>query len=625
MSSTKTQSLEDYLVTNRILFLSFDKISRSRMIDIKQVTLFDVAKKECIDGDPKQLLYEFEPLNNNRQKTRITNYPDQPMRSPLTVESLRNFVIDEFAQYSDRTQTQWNSLIRSIKLLYRCYYCRTYHVRNMKSFVEKGNNNEDCPLCLYSYDVIQHRMNKIGFDVEGDEKAWNTRNAGKNGSHVSFTLFYNNCECTHKCTMEIKQFRYLNTTLKSTARQITTDGTYSCPNKSGAGFTTREIGDFGEEYIKNIVRKFCRNHDLPGLILYAHECGPGDLIFGIANEKYQTKYDIMYIRIQIKTKSGNSRWHINNIRSYPDDVLGILLNIDKKSVDANVDLVIMETWRTLTSDITKVPGEGYNLLETKMLKYAIAETSEVPRAIMMFYYEALSNNTTMTYEEAIRPWPNHKTVSFEFQCQQSTENTNRKWCVYECYEGPYSKADNTITMKVRMNADYTEALNKKLFYVIVSNDTEGFAIIRMNDQSKSWAGVQKLKQMCNFEHPIYEGPFAENICDQVHLFHWYERSMDENYLIPFANVRRYVNTDMNEKQIKYGSVIKKLFDEDGNWQRHFKDYSYRYETEIPIRLLSKLTGLKAKDILKISNIDLPERQIGFLDTEEILLKITDLM
>lgn len=200
-----------------------------------------------------------------------------------------------------------------------------------------------------------------------------------------------------------------------------------------------------------------------------------------------------------------------------------------------------------------------------------------------------------------------------------------KWCVYECLEPPYSKADNTITMKVRMNKDYTVALNKKLFYVIVSNHTEGFAIIRMNDQSKSWTGVQKLKQMCNFEHPIYEGPFAENICDQVHLFHWYERSMDENYLIPFANVRRYVNTDMNEKQIKYGSVIKKLFDEDGNWQRHFKDYSYRYETEIPIRLLSKLTGLKAKDILKISNIDLPERQIGFLDTEEILLKITDLM
>ena len=222
MSSTKTQSLEDYLVTNRILFLSFDKISRSRMIDIKQVTLFDVAKTECIDGNPEQLLYEFE-LYNNYGRTRITNYLDQPMRSPLTVESLRNFVIDQFAQYSDRTQTQWNSLIRSIKLLYRCYYCRTYHVRNMKSFVEKGNNNEDCPLCLYSYDVIQHRMNKIGFDVEGDEKAWNTRNAGKNGSNVSFTLFYNNCECTQKCLLQIKRIKDLKNKLSPKTKQIATD------------------------------------------------------------------------------------------------------------------------------------------------------------------------------------------------------------------------------------------------------------------------------------------------------------------------------------------------------------------------------------------------------------------
>ena len=148
----------------------------------------------------------------------------------------------------------------------------------------------------------------------------------------------------------------------------------------------------------------------------------------------------------------------------------------------------------------------------------------------------------------------------------------------------------------------------------------------MNDQSKSWDGVQKLKHMCKFEHPIYEGPFAENICDQVHSFHWYERSTDENYLIPFANVRRYINTDIKGKKIKYGSVIEKLFDEDGNWQPHFKDYSYKYDTEIPKRLLTKVTGLKAEDILGISIIDLPEEQkIGFLDTKEILLKTTDWM
>jgi hypothetical protein len=182
-------------------------------------------------------------------------------------------------------------------------------------------------------------------------------------------------------------------------------------------------------------------------------------------------------------------------------------------------------------------------------------------------------------------------------------------------------------MKVRVNDDeYTKAIYKKLFYEIAANPTEGFAIIRMNDQSKFWNGKASLKYLQTLHQAIYEGPFAENLGDSVNLFHWYERSSDENYLIPFANLRRYVNMDTNEKKIEYGSVIKKLLDEDGNWQRHFKEYSYKYDTEIPISLLSKVTGLKAKDILRISIIDLPEEQkIGFLDTKEILLKTTDWM
>ena len=125
-----------------------------------------------------------------------------------------------------------------------------------------------------------------------------------------------------------------------------------------------------------------------------------------------------------------------------------------------------------------------------------------------------------------------------------------------------------------------------------------------------------------FEHAIYEGPFAENLGERVNLFHWYERTSDKNYLIPFADVRRYVNTDMKEKNINYGSVIQKLFDEDKNWQRHFEEYSYKYDTEIPIRLLSKVIGLKAEDILRISIIDLPgEQKIGFLDTTEDFRRI----
>ena len=110
------------------------------MIDIKHVTLFDVAKTECIDGNPEQLLYEFE-LYNNYRRTRITNYLDQPMRSPLTVESLQIFVIDQFAQYSDKRERacQWHSLLVSTKLLFCCNYCKTYHVRGIKFFVEKRN------------------------------------------------------------------------------------------------------------------------------------------------------------------------------------------------------------------------------------------------------------------------------------------------------------------------------------------------------------------------------------------------------------------------------------------------------------------------------------------------------
>ena len=635
MAPLPIESFQEYIVRNndiRFYQSYIDRISEKNNIDIEQVTLFDVAKNEYIDDDleqPLKKLYKYELSNKQSNKPKIMNYPDQPMRSPLTVESLRNFVNDEYAQYPNRSRIEWRRLIKSTKILYRCLYCKTYHVRSLTFFVDSPSRYKDgCPLCLYSYDVIQHGMNEIGFDVEGDEKAWNTRNAGKIGSHASFNLLYNDCDCTQKCRIEIKKFEYWKEKLPSIAHQKSTDGTYFCPKKSGAGFNEIKIGDFGEEYIKNTVLNDCRNHDLPGRIIYAFECGPADVIFGIANdEKHKTKYDIMYIQIQIKTKSGYNRWKIENNRSYPDDVLGILLNIDKKSEDANVDLVFMETWKTLTSDITVVEGKTYYLYETKMLDYEIADISEITRAIMMFYYEAKLKNKTLTYEEAFRPWPNHHTVRHEFKSYQSTEKTNRKWCVYGCFDSPYKKVDNTLTMKVRVNDDeYTKAIYKKLFYEIAANPTEGFAIIRINDQSKSWNGKENLKFLKNLEHPIYEGAFAENLGDQVNLFHWYERSSDENYLIPFANVRHYVNTDKKEKKIKYSSVIKKLFDEDGNWQQHFKEYSYKYDTEIPIRLLSKVTGLKAADILRISIIDLPEEQkIGFLDTKEILLKTTDWM
>lgn len=180
--------------------------------------------------------------------------------------------------------------------------------------------------------ILQHRMNQVGLDVQGDETEWNKRNAGKIGSHTSFTLLYNNCDCTTKCTMKINEFYYFKRNmLASRVKQVATDRTYDCPKKSGSGFNVKQIGDFGKEYVKNTVRIFCRNHELPGIISYAFECGPGDLIFGIAHEPDLTKYDIIYIQIQIITKSGTESWQSQNRQSYPDDILGILLNIDKKS------------------------------------------------------------------------------------------------------------------------------------------------------------------------------------------------------------------------------------------------------------------------------------------------------
>jgi len=616
MTPTKTESFPAYLLRNSNIFQNlFDKISENRMIDIEQVTLFDVAKNEQ--------LYEYELMNNNRS-VKITNYPDQPMRSPLTVESLRFFVIDQAAQYSLKEAKAWATFVKSTKVLFRCYNCKTYHVRAIKFFSE--GNNEECKLCLYSYDVIQHRMNEMGFDVEGTEKEWNERNAGIWGTKASFNLVYDDCDCTKKCTLHIKELNRLKRRLAARTKQIATDGTYSCPNKSGAGFNQRQIGDFGEEYVKNDVRKFCCNHDLPGRICYAFECGPADLIFGIAEEKHQTKYDIMYIQIQIKTKSNNATWTAS--KSYPDDTLGILLNIDKKSEDATVDLVIMETWNTLTSDITVVPGRSYVLAERKMLDYEIADMTDVTPAIMMFYYKAVLNNTTMTYDAAFRPWPNHKTVSQEFKCYQSTVKTNQKWCVYQCLEPPYSKADNTITMKVKINNDYTKALKKKLFYEIERDNTEGCAIIRVNDQSKCWDGVDMLKYLSTFDRPIYyEGSLAKKICDQVHAFHWYHKSTDNNYLIPFAKLYDYVtnpNVNKMENKIDYSSVLEKLIAEDGNWHGHFEAYSYKYNTAIPIGILSSLINMKVKDILVISINYLPGGEVGFVKIEDTLIKIRDL-
>lgn len=52
-----------------------------------------------------------------------------------------------------------------------------------------------------------------------------------------------------------------------------------------------------------------------------------------------------------------------------------------------------------------------------MLVYAIADTNQVAKAIFMFYYEAILNNRTMTYLEAFCPWPSHKAVGKEFECQ----------------------------------------------------------------------------------------------------------------------------------------------------------------------------------------------------------------
>lgn len=123
-----------------------------------------------------------------------------------------------------------------------------------------------------------------------------------------------------------------------------------------------------------------------------------------------------------------------------------------------------------------------------------------------------------------------------------------------------------------MNDDYRMALNTRLFYVIETDDMECFPIIQMNDQSKSWNGMESLMYWTLFEHPVYEGPSAKNLRDQVDVFHWYERSSNKNYLIPFANVRRYVNKDKTKEKIKYGLVIEKLTDDDGNWQTQFYDY-----------------------------------------------------
>ena len=147
------------------------------------------------------------------------------------------------------------------------------------------------------------------------------------------------------------------------------------------------------------------------------------------------------------------------------------------------------------------------------------------------------------------------------------------------------------------------ALNNKLFYEIERDNMECIAIIRMNDQSKSWDGVKYLTYLSNFpRNTIYEGPLAEKIFDQVHAFHWYDRSTDNNYLIPFGKLYHYVNPNGNAmgNEINYRLVVKKLIEDDDNWPNYFRKYLYKYNTEIPIRILSRLTNILAMDILAVS-------------------------
>ena len=115
MATRKTENFNRYWGRNSQLIHNYlDKIAQCGVIDIKDVTIYDLAKTECIDHKPNQPLYEFKPYNNNG--TKVNNYLDQPMRMPLTFESLAAYLIGRFCEYDNQTAQQWFELVQSTKL-----------------------------------------------------------------------------------------------------------------------------------------------------------------------------------------------------------------------------------------------------------------------------------------------------------------------------------------------------------------------------------------------------------------------------------------------------------------------------------------------------------------------------